>query len=101
VARRYQAQELLEKFLYPARGRERKPVQATVTLRSGETIAGEVEYLDDFIVSIRDAEGEHRSWPRESVQAGLKDPYAAHQDLLRKYSDADMHNLLAYLANLP
>ena len=100
VARRYQAQELLEKFLYPARGLERKPVQATVKLASGETIAGEVEYLDDFIVSIRDAEGEYRSWPRENVQAGLKDPYAEHQDLLRKYSDADMHNLLAYLAKL-
>ena len=100
VARRYQAQELLEKFLYPARGRERKPVQATVKLASGETIAGEVDYLDDFIVSIHDAEGEYRSWPRESVQAVLKDPYAAHQDLLRKYTDADIHNLLAYLANL-
>jgi cytochrome c oxidase cbb3-type subunit III len=100
VGRRYQAQALLERFLYPARGRERKPVEATLKLASGETIAGEVEYLDDFNVSIRDAEGQYRSWPRESVQAVLKDPYAAHQDLLRKYTDADMHNLLAYLANL-
>ena len=50
--------------------------------------------------TIRDAEGAHHSWPRDSVQATLEDPYAAHQDLLRKYTDADMHNLLAYLANL-
>jgi mono/diheme cytochrome c family protein len=100
VGRRYEAQALLEKFLYPARGRERKPVEATVKLASGQSISGEVEYLDDFIISVRDAEGEYRSWPRESVQAALKDPYAAHQDLLRKYTDADIHNLLAYLANL-
>ena len=100
VGRRYEAQALLEKFLYPARGRERKPVGATVKLTSGESISGEVEYLDDFIISIRDAEGEYHSWPRESVQAALKDPYTAHQDLLRKYTDADIHNLLAYLANL-
>ena len=100
VARRYPAEALLEKFLYPARGRERKPVEAAVKLASGETIAGEVEYVDDFIISIRGADGEHRSWPRESVQAALKDPYAAHQDLLRRYTDADIHNLLAYLADL-
>ncbi|HLH43918.1 MAG TPA: c-type cytochrome [Bryobacteraceae bacterium] len=100
VAKRYETQALLEKFLYPARGRERKPVEAAVKLASGQTVSGQVEYLDDFILSVRDAEGEYHSWPRDSVQAALKDPYAAHQDLLRQYTDADIHNLLAYLANL-
>jgi cytochrome c oxidase cbb3-type subunit 3 len=100
VAARYESQALLERFLYPGRGPRRKPVQATVKLASGQTVAGDVEYLDDFTISIRDAENNYRSWPRESVQATLSDPYAAHQELLRKYTDADMHNLLAYLAGL-
>jgi cytochrome c oxidase cbb3-type subunit III len=30
----------------------------------------------------------------------IKDPLAAHRELLQKYTDADMHNLLAYLVTL-
>jgi cytochrome c oxidase cbb3-type subunit 3 len=30
----------------------------------------------------------------------IRDPYAAHAELLRRYTDADMHNLLAYLVTL-
>jgi cytochrome c oxidase cbb3-type subunit 3 len=30
----------------------------------------------------------------------VKDPLRAHRELLGKYTDADMHNLLAYLVTL-
>jgi hypothetical protein len=30
----------------------------------------------------------------------IKDPLAGHRELLKTYTDADMHNLLAYLVTL-
>ncbi len=30
----------------------------------------------------------------------IQDPLAAHADLLGRYSDADVHNILAYLVTL-
>jgi cytochrome c oxidase cbb3-type subunit 3 len=30
----------------------------------------------------------------------VHDPLAAHAELLKKYTDADMHNMLAYLVTL-
>ncbi len=30
----------------------------------------------------------------------VRDPLAAHEELLKKYSDDDMHNLVAYLETL-
>jgi len=100
VGAKYTPEALEIRFLYPARGPDRKKVEATVTPSSGASVSGTVEYIDDFTIAIRDAAEDYHSWPRESVKVELRDPYAAHQDLLRKYSDADMHNLLTYLVTL-
>jgi cytochrome c oxidase cbb3-type subunit 3 len=55
---------------------------------------------DDVNVSIFDAAGNDRSWPREGLKIDMEDRLAAHTRLLEKYTDADMHNLTAYLARL-
>ena len=34
------------------------------------------------------------------LKVEIRDPLAAHAELLKKYTDADMHNLLAYLVTL-
>ena len=86
-------------FLYPDRGDTAK-VSATVTLPSGETVTGTVQRIDDFDVSILDSNGDYRSFPRSSVKLKLKDPLQGHHELLSQYSDADMHNILAYLVTL-
>ena len=39
-----------------------------------------------------------RASPR--LKMDVRDPLAAHAELLKKYTDADMHNLLAYLVTL-
>jgi hypothetical protein len=98
---------LQSRFLYPAPGRntpggEASPrVEATVTPPSGESVAGVLEYLDDFNVALRDSDGYYRSFTRSNqLKVEVRDPRAAHAELLKRYSDDDMHNVLAYLVTL-
>ena len=39
-------------------------------------------------------------WPRGAVKVDVKDPLERHRELLTRYTDADMHNMLAYLETL-
>jgi mono/diheme cytochrome c family protein len=85
-------------FLYPDHKAQNLPV--IVTLASGETVSGTLKRLDDFDVSLTDAAGDYRSFSRDAVKLVVKDPLEGHRALLAKYSDADMHNILAYLVTL-
>ena len=75
---------------------------ATVTLPSGETVSGKIEHIDDFTVSLRDSHNQYHSFTRngDTPKVEVRDPIQAHTDLLRKYTDADIHNVTAYLATL-
>ena len=79
-----------------------RPPRASVTMQTGEKFEGELERVDDFSVAIRLDSGVRRSWrivngfPRVTV----RDPLQAHRDLLKAYSDADIHNVTAYLVTL-
>jgi cytochrome c oxidase cbb3-type subunit 3 len=88
--------DLQDHFLYPA---ERQKT-ATIRLASGEEISGDLLHLDAFFVAIRDAQGWYHSWPVREVKVTVRDPLAAHRALLDKYTDADVHNLFAYLETL-
>jgi mono/diheme cytochrome c family protein len=78
-----------------------QPIGINVTLDSGKTYSGTLKYEDEFIVSMVEAAGEYHTWPREQLRSvKLIDPLAAHKELLAKYTDADIHNLLAYLVTL-
>jgi cytochrome c oxidase cbb3-type subunit III len=76
--------------------------RATVTLPSGETFTGVLVRLTDFDVTIRNDAGVPRSWLRSGDVPKVKvtDPLQGHIDLLPKYTDADIHNLAAYLATM-
>jgi mono/diheme cytochrome c family protein len=100
VGRKYEPVALQSRFLYPGRGPQRKPTQVTVTPRSGPAVSGALEFIDDFTVGLRDSAGYFRSWNRAEVKLDIRDPYAAHAELLRVYTDADMHNVVAYLVTL-
>jgi cytochrome c oxidase cbb3-type subunit 3 len=76
------------------------PVQATVTTAGGAKITGTLLKLDDFDVSLRTPGGEFRSWPRNQVQVETPDKLTGHRALLPQYTDADLHNLTAYLVTL-
>lgn len=103
VASKYEPADLQAAFLYPAaveRSDEAK-LPVTVTLPSGQTISGTLKRLDDFNVAMYDSSGQYHSWPRtDGLKVEVKDPLEAHRKLLAKYTDTDMHNILAYLVTL-
>lgn len=100
IATRYQSDVLQNRFLWPG-GFGSGVRKVTVTLPNGETFSGAPKRLDDFTVSLTDASGNYHSWPRENgLQVAVEDRLAAHRQLLGKYTDADIHNLTAYLVTL-
>jgi len=100
IAGRYQPDVLQNRFLWPA-GFGSGVRKVTVTLRNGETFSGTPKRLDDFTVSLIDASGNYHSWRRENgLQVAVEDRLAGHRQLLGKYTDADIHNLTAYLVTL-
>jgi len=111
VAGRIADEKLLQQtFLMPGTGGGRgasapvtaPPVTATVTLASGEKIEGRVERMDDFTVSIATADGQHRTFNTEGAapRVEVRDPLQGHRDLLKVYTDRDIHNVTAYLWTL-
>ena len=84
------------------RGGQRPPQKVSVTLADGQTIAGTLDYQNEFNVALTDASGTlHSIAITKGVQVNLPpSPLAAHQALLSKLTDADIHNLTAYLVTL-
>ena len=59
-------------------------------------------WLDDFIVSLKLADGSVRTIPRNGdvPKLEINDPLQAHRALVPTYTDRDIHNLTAYLVTL-
>jgi cytochrome c oxidase cbb3-type subunit 3 len=104
IAGRHQGLELLKRMLYRENGRaseSTKPIPtATVTLPSGQTVAGKLAYRDEFTIGLIDPSGWYRSWPVAQVKFTVMNPLEAHIEQLGNYTDEDMHNVLAYLQTL-
>jgi cytochrome c oxidase cbb3-type subunit 3 len=96
IASRHQGLDLEEQMLYPKDAKSK----VAVTLPSGQAIAGTLEYLDEFTVGLIDPEGVYRSWRTRDVKYKVDAPVEAHVELFSKYTDADIHNLMAYLQTL-
>jgi cytochrome c oxidase cbb3-type subunit 3 len=115
VGSKYEPDALQGKLLLP-RGRTTAPgapsvplytdptgIKATVTLPSGDSATGGLVKLTDFDVTIYDSgSGRMRSWLRtgDAPKVVVSDPLQAHLDHLTKWTDAEMHNMTAYLAGL-
>ncbi|HEU4387124.1 MAG TPA: c-type cytochrome [Blastocatellia bacterium] len=103
IATKYPPDQLQNRFLWPEAGfggatRSRK---VTVTPPSGKAVSGTLKRIDDFHVSLYDASGTFHSWLRDgNLKVEVEDPLKVHRQLLDKYTDADIHNLLAYLVTL-
>ena len=107
IADRRQGLALLERMLYPADGRGASPsaataakATATVTLPSGVTVTGQLAYRDEFTIALTDSAGQYRSWPTRLVKWSVDNPLDAHSRQLEKYTDEDMHDVLAYMQTL-
>ncbi len=96
IATRREGLELEMQMLYPQNAK----AKLTVTTKSGETFSGTLTYKDEFHISMTDAEGWSRSWPIRSVDYKIDSPANAHIEQFGKYTDDDIHNLMAYLQTL-
>jgi mono/diheme cytochrome c family protein len=101
IGKKYDALSLQSRWLQPENSRNRKR-NVTVTLPSGETFTGTLDYIDDFHILVHDARGQFHSFTRNGSRpaVSISDPLQAHTDLLSKYTDSDIHNLTAYLVTL-
>ena len=103
LAKRLKGLPLLQRMLYPnaGGGASRPARKVTVTLPSGETVAGHARLsrrVHDR--AHRLPSGAYRSCPTHQVKFTVDDPLQAHVEQLGKYTDDDMHNVLAYLQTL-
>ncbi|HET9833288.1 MAG TPA: c-type cytochrome [Vicinamibacterales bacterium] len=113
VGGKYDAVTLQGKIVMPRGGRgdgpprpaymDKNALRATVTLASKQTISGVLVRLTDFDVMMYDPDSKViRSWSRSGdvPKVDVVDPLQAHIDMWTKWTDADIHNVTAYLARL-
>jgi mono/diheme cytochrome c family protein len=115
IASKYDSLSLQSRWLQPREARRRargasakagatNPAvpHVTVTLPSGESFSGVLDHIDDFTISLRDSSGQFHSFTRDGAtpKVEVHDPLEAHTEMLRHYTDADIHNVTAYLVTL-
>jgi cytochrome c oxidase cbb3-type subunit 3 len=109
IGKKYEPFALQSRWLQPRGGRSatrsesaRSAIKVTVTLPSGESVSGTLDHIDDFNVSLYDSSGEYHSFARDGARPKVEihDPLKAHRDLLALYTDADIHNVTAFLVTL-
>ncbi len=97
---------LQQRWLMPTGGGRggAAPPAATVTVTppGGAALSGRLVRIDDFIVTLALADGSQRTFAREGdvPKVEIHDPVQAHRELLRVYSDKNIHDVTAYLVTL-
>jgi mono/diheme cytochrome c family protein len=78
------------------------PPTVTVTMTDGHTVEGRLGRIDDFVVTLIEADGTSRSTRRDGdvPLVEVHDPMKPHKELLSGYTDTDIHNVTAFLATL-
>lgn len=96
IATKYKPIDLQGRIVFPSGGAPK----LKVTDSDGKHFEGDQVYADEFLISLRDANGWTHTWKRPQVKVEARDPLAAHVDLLTTYSDKNIHDLFAYLETL-
>jgi cytochrome c oxidase cbb3-type subunit 3 len=108
IGAKYTPIDLQGRIVYPRRGgsppyEDKNAVKVTVTPAGAAPVTGAIVRLTDFEVTLFDpATRQQRSFLRtgDTPKVAVTDPLQAHMDQLLKWTDADMHNVTAYLASL-
>lgn len=96
VATKYSGLKLEQQMLYPSEIKNKVEVKTA----TGQTYAGVVEYQDEFMIGMRDSVGIYHSWPTSAITFKVTNPAEAHIALFSKYTDDDIHNVLAYIQTM-
>jgi len=113
IGTKYEPVALQQKFLMPRGGRgdgpprpaylDKNAVRVSVTLPSKQVVKGVLVRLTDFDVTVYDVEtSQTRSFVRngDTPKVDVVDPLQAHLDMWSKWTDADIHNMTAFLVGL-
>jgi cytochrome c oxidase cbb3-type subunit 3 len=78
------------------------PATTVTVTAAGKKTEGRLVRIDDFIVTLTDADGSPKTFRRDgdNPKVEIHDPLQAHKDLLPKYTDKDIHNLTSYLVTI-
>jgi cytochrome c oxidase cbb3-type subunit 3 len=96
IASRYQGLRLEQQMLLPRNVQSK----VTVTTGTGNMFTGALAYRDEFTIGLMDEAGAYHSWPTAMIKFKVDSPADAHIELLKNYTDDDIHNLMAYLQTL-
>ncbi len=96
LAAKYKPFDLQTRIVFPSGAKRTLAVRDA----SGKGFQGEEVYSDEFVITLRDSERWVHTWRRQDVTVEITDPLAAHEKLLEKYSDKNIHDLFAYLETL-
>jgi cytochrome c oxidase cbb3-type subunit 3 len=96
IASKYKPFDLQTRIAFPSGAKPR----VTVIEKTGNAVSGEQVYADEFLISLRTSDGRIRTWKRNLVKMEIRDPLAAHEELLKRYTDKNIHDLFAYLVTL-
>jgi cytochrome c oxidase cbb3-type subunit 3 len=69
-------------------------------MRNGKTSTGTLAFQDEFTIALTDDNGVYHSWNTSDVTFKVDSPAKAHVELFDKYTDDDIHNLMAYIQTL-
>jgi mono/diheme cytochrome c family protein len=105
IGGKYDAHNLQGRWLQPrsfGRGAAKSASTVSVTFPGGKVMTCSLDRYDDFNVSFHDAAGEFHSFNLNNgvPKVEVKDPLRPHTEMLRVYTDEDIHNVTAFLATL-
>jgi cytochrome c oxidase cbb3-type subunit III len=95
-------EQLQRGWIWPTRAKDGAlAITATVKTPGGGTLAGRVTQVSDFRITLVDSAGKVHVIDRgPAVEVKIKDPLAAHQEMIMTLPNADMHDVTAYLETL-
>jgi cytochrome c oxidase cbb3-type subunit 3 len=96
VATRYEGLKLEQQMLYPRNAK----AKVSVMPRKGQPVSGTLAFKDEFTIALTDCNGMYHSWHTKDVTFKVDNPVEAHVEQFDKYTDADIHNLMAYIQTL-
>jgi mono/diheme cytochrome c family protein len=103
IGSRFRSPEQLQRgWIWPVSSGDRSLANtASVKMPDGGEISGLVTQVSDFRITVVDGAGKANLIDRRpGVEVRMKDPLAAHQEMIMTLTNADMHNVTAYLDTL-